>query len=95
MITPMEKKMNEILNILTEECAEVIQAISKTQRFGMDNTNPFSTETNREHLEQEIGDLLTMIDLLFVKGIINEENILKAQQRKIEKLKIWSKIYEE
>ena len=87
--------MNEILNILTEECAEVIQAISKTQRFGMDNTNPFSTETNREHLEQEIGDLLTMIDLLFVKGIINEENILKAQQRKIEKLKIWSKIYEE
>jgi NTP pyrophosphatase (non-canonical NTP hydrolase) len=91
----MEKKMNEILNILTEECAEVIQAISKTQRFGMDNTNPFSTETNREHLEQEIGDLLTMIDLLFVKGIINEENILKAQQRKIEKLKIWSKIYEE
>jgi len=36
-----------------------------------------------------------MIDLLFVKGIINEENILKAQQRKIDKLKIWSKIYEE
>jgi NTP pyrophosphatase (non-canonical NTP hydrolase) len=91
----MEKKMNEILNILTEECAEVIQAISKVQRFGMDNTNPFSTETNREHLEQEIGDVLTMIDLLFVKGIINEENVLKAQQRKIEKLKIWSKIYEE
>jgi NTP pyrophosphatase (non-canonical NTP hydrolase) len=91
----MEKKMNEILNILTEECAEVIQAISKTQRFGMDNTNPFSTETNREHLEQEIGDLLTMIDLLFVKGIINEENVLKAQQRKIEKLKLWSKVYEE
>jgi NTP pyrophosphatase (non-canonical NTP hydrolase) len=91
----MEKKMNEILNILTEECAEVIQAISKTQRFGMDNTNPFSAETNRDRLEQEIGDLLTMIDLLFVKGIINEENILKAQQRKIDKLKIWSKIYEE
>jgi NTP pyrophosphatase (non-canonical NTP hydrolase) len=91
----MEKKMNEILNILTEECAEVIQAISKTQRFGMDNTNPFSTETNREHLEQEIGDLLTMIDLLFVKGIINEENVLKAQQRKIEKLKLWSKVYEQ
>ncbi len=87
--------MNEILNILTEECAEVIQAISKTQRFGMDNTNPFSTETNREHLEQEIGDLLTMIDLLFVKGIINEENVLKAQQRKIEKLKLWSKVYEQ
>jgi NTP pyrophosphatase (non-canonical NTP hydrolase) len=91
----MEKKMNEILNILTEECAEVIQAISKVQRFGMDNTNPFSTETNREHLEQEIGDVLTMIDLLYVKGIISTENVLKAQERKISKLKLWSKIYEE
>ena len=87
--------MNEILNILTEECAEVIQAISKVQRFGIDNTNPFSTETNREHLEQEIGDLLTMIDLLYVKGMISNENVLEAQKRKIEKLKIWSKIYEE
>ena len=87
--------MNEILNILTEECAEVIQAISKVQRFGIDNTNPFSKETNREHLEQEIGDLLTMIDLLYVKGMISNENVLEAQKRKIEKLKIWSKIYEE
>lgn len=86
--------MNEILNILTEECAEVIQAISKVQRFGIDNTNPFSTETNREHLEQEIGDVLTMIDLLYVKGMISNENVLEAQKRKIEKLKIWSKIYE-
>ena len=87
--------MNEILNILTEECAEVIQAISKVQRFGIDNTNPFSTETNREHLEQEIGDVLTMIDLLYVKGIISNENVLEAQKRKISKLKLWSKIYEE
>jgi len=87
--------MNEILNILTEECAEVIQAISKVQRFGIDNTNPFSTETNREHLEQEIGDVLTMIDLLYVKGIISNENVLEAQKRKIEKLKLWSKIYEQ
>lgn len=91
----MDKKMNEILNILTEECAEVIQAVSKVQRFGIDNTNPFSTETNREHLEQEIGDVLTMIDLLYVKGIISNENVLEAQKRKIEKLKLWSKIYEE
>ena len=87
--------MNEILNILTEECAEVIQAISKVQRFGIDNTNPFSTETNREHLEQEIGDVLTMIDLLYVKGIISNENVLEAQKRKISKLKLWSKIYEQ
>jgi NTP pyrophosphatase (non-canonical NTP hydrolase) len=87
--------MNEIYDILIEECAEVIQVVSKVKRFGIDSEIGVFDETNRDRLEQEIGDLLTMIDLLFVKGIINEENILKAQQRKIDKLKIWSKIYEE
>jgi NTP pyrophosphatase (non-canonical NTP hydrolase) len=83
--------MNEIYDILIEECAEVIQAVSKVKRFGIDSVD----ETNRDRLEQEIGDLLTMIDLLYVKGIINEKNVLEAQQRKISKLKLWSKIYEE
>ena len=87
--------MNEIYDILIEECAEVIQVVSKVKRFGIDSEIGVFDETNRDRLEQEIGDLLTMIDLLFTKGIINEENILKTQQRKIEKLKIWSKIYEE
>jgi NTP pyrophosphatase (non-canonical NTP hydrolase) len=87
--------MNEIYDILIEECAEVIQVVSKVKRFGIDSEIGVFDETNRDRLEQEIGDLLTMIDLLFVKGIINEENVFKAQQRKIEKLKIWSKIYEE
>ncbi len=87
--------MNEIYDILIEECAEVIQAISKVKRFGIDSEIGVFDETNRDRLEQEIGDLLTMIDLLFVKGIISTENVLKAQERKIEKLKIWSKIYKE
>ena len=83
--------MNEIYDILIEECAEVIQAVSKVKRFGIDSVD----ETNRDRLEQEIGDLLTMIDLLYVKGIINEKNVYEAQQRKVTKLKMWSKIYEE
>jgi NTP pyrophosphatase (non-canonical NTP hydrolase) len=88
-------KMNEIYDILIEECAEVIQAISKVKRFGIDSEIGVFDETNRDRLEQEIGDLLTMIDLLYVRGIINEKNVLEAQQRKVAKLKLWSKIYEE
>ncbi len=87
--------MNEIYDILIEECSEVIQVVSKVKRFGIDSEIGISDETNRDRLEQEIGDLLTMIDLLYVKGIINEKNVYEAQQRKIEKLKLWSKIYEE
>lgn len=91
----MDKKMNEIYDILIEECAEVIQAVSKVKRFGIDSEIGVFDETNRDRLEQEIGDLLTMIDLLYVKGIINEEKVFEAQQRKVSKLKLWSKIYEE
>ena len=87
--------MNEIYDILIEECAEVIQAVSKVKRFGIDSEIGVFDETNRDRLEQEIGDVLTMIDLLYVKGIISNENVLEAQKRKIEKLKLWSKIYEQ
>ena len=87
--------MNEIYDILIEECAEVIQAVSKVKRFGIDSEIGVFDETNRDRLEQEIGDVLTMIDLLYVKGIISNENVLEAQKRKISKLKLWSKIYEE
>ena len=87
--------MNEIYDILIEECAEVIQVVSKVKRFGIDSEIGIFDETNRDQLEQEIGDLLTMIDLLFIRGIINEENVCEAQQRKVAKLKLWSKIYEE
>ena len=46
----------EILLITQEECAEVTQAISKVFRFGMDDE--YNGVTNREHLEEELGDLL-------------------------------------
>ena len=60
----MNKKYEEILRITQEECAEVIQAISKISRFGIDNLKPGKPKTNREHLEEELGDLLAMIDIL-------------------------------
>ena len=53
---------SEIMLITQEECAEVSQAISKVFRFGMDDE--YKGITNREHLEEEIGDLMCMIDLL-------------------------------
>ena len=33
----MTDKVNEILDILQEECAEVIQSVSKCRRFGLDS----------------------------------------------------------
>lgn len=88
------QKHEEILNIAQEECAEIIQAISKINRFGLDQTKPGQEKTNREHLEEELGDLIAMITLLEINGIINQHNIEKAKLAKFEKLKKWSTIYD-
>ena len=90
----MDNKVNEILHILQEECAEVTQAISKCFRFGLDNAKPGKPLTNVEHLEGEIGDLLAMVDLLKYYNVVSDEGLNTAKQAKIEKLKMWSNIYE-
>lgn len=84
----MNNKQNEILLILQEECAEVIQAISKVKRFGLEN--------NIEQLEQEVADVLCMINLAYTHGIIdnNEERVKARIIVKEERLKKFSSIYE-
>jgi len=90
----VNKTTNEVMDILQEECAEVIQAVSKIRRFGMDNAKPGKPKTNREHLEEELGDLYAMIDILQELDIVSWTNIEKAAEAKREKLKTWSNIFE-
>lgn len=49
----------ERLDILAEECAEVIQVIMKIKRHGFDSCSPFgpNPETNREALLRELMDV--------------------------------------
>lgn len=84
----MDKRQNEILLILQEECAEVIQAISKVKRFGLEN--------NYEQLEQEIADVICMINLAYDFGILTkDEDIIKSRILvKQERLKKFSSIYD-
>jgi NTP pyrophosphatase (non-canonical NTP hydrolase) len=90
----MNEQTKEVMDILQEECAEVIQAVSKISRFGIDNLKPGKPKTNREHLEEELGDMLAMIDILIDKGIVSSDHLVSAKIAKIEKLKKWSTIYE-
>ena len=89
----VNNREQEILNITSEECAEVIQAISKINRFGLDNFKPGKPKTNQEHLEEELGDLLAMIDLLIDNKLVNKDGIEIARTAKHTKLKKWSNIY--
>ncbi len=86
-------KIQEILDILQEECGELIVSASKVRRFGLDNSYK-NGGTQREHLVQEAGDVMLMIDLLIDRGVFTVEELNSAKQRKADKLKVWSKIYE-
>jgi hypothetical protein len=84
--------MNETLVILQEEAAEVIQAISKIHRFGIDNHCPITGESSLETLHKELGDLQCMIDLCIDQGIVIPARIRYYSQAKREKLKLWSNL---
>lgn len=90
-----DRQIQEIMSILSEECAEVIQAVSKINRFGIDNFKPGKPKTNREHLEDELGDVLAMIDLLIENSVVSNIKLNEAKQAKKIKLQTWSTIYEQ
>lgn len=88
----MDNQIKEILCITQEECAEVSQSVSKIFRFGWDSVHPKTGINNKEHLEEEIGDLLAMVDIMVEKCIISDSKLNEARKAKREKLKTWSSI---
>ena len=90
----MNDKIEEALGILQEECAEVIQDVSKCRRFGIDNVYLNGQGTQRENLAKEVGDVLAMIDVLIEQGVFTQIVLDVARANKKQKLKQWSTIYE-
>lgn len=89
----MNENTREILLILQEECAEVTQAISKCFRFGPDQMKPGKEHTNVDMLQEELGDLLAMIELLVEQNVgVTDAGLNAAKLKKFEKLKTWSNI---
>jgi|LULV01.1.fsa_nt_gb NTP pyrophosphatase (non-canonical NTP hydrolase) len=73
--------LQELLVITMEECGELIQECSKQIRFG---------STDYSKLQNEIGDVVCMIELLQDFGIIDNKKILTRVETKKNKLKKWS-----
>ena len=78
--------VKETLTILSEECAEVIQANSKLIRFG-----PYDEENIKE-LEKELGDVMAMVMILDYYGYVSIADIQENIEPKLKKLKKYSKI---
>jgi len=78
----------ELLTILQEECAEVIQEASKVKRFGQN-------AENLDRLAKEIGDLVCMIQLVQDWQLVAPSDIETNSAAKKEKLKVWSNLFED
>jgi NTP pyrophosphatase (non-canonical NTP hydrolase) len=76
-LTPSEA---ELLALLAEECAEVIQAVGKTLRHGLESRAPPTSDgrwrdTNRVWLCQEMGDVRAAMILLCDAGIVEKQSV--------------------
>jgi NTP pyrophosphatase (non-canonical NTP hydrolase) len=83
----------ETLYCLMEECAEVTQVASKILRFGENDHSPLDPlkVKNSKRLEQELGDILGVIDVLIKECTLDLsfEGLEEAKQKKIDKLEIY------
>ena len=60
----MSYKIQYLTAKLQEEAAEVIQAVSKINRFGPENRHPDRATTNKQELIGEIEDFLAILGAL-------------------------------
>ena len=81
-------KRQEMLVITMEECAELSQACSKLIRFEDDRS-----EQDIANLQDEIGDVMCMIDIMKHSGLVSEEQIEERKKVKKDKLMKWSLLF--
>jgi hypothetical protein len=91
----MNRQIQEALDILQEECGEVIVEVSKCRRFGMDSIHYKTGIKHVTMLETEVADVLSLVDILIEQGVLDPVVLNIAKDAKKEKLKKWSKIYEQ
>jgi len=71
----------DALDILQEECAEIIQAISKFRRWGPDSQYPQGGPTNLEQLQYEWWDAVIIAELAGVKLLPPPAYVIAKSER--------------
>lgn len=64
----------ELLEILAEECAEVVQRVTKILRFGK-RRNPWDGKDNVDRLENELGDVVALVEALELLDVIKSDKV--------------------
>lgn len=63
----MSELNQEALDILQEECGEVVQAVSKFRRWGPDSHYPPDGPSNLENIQREVWDVVILAELAGLK----------------------------
>jgi len=84
---PPEGWEREIITIAIEECAEVAQRATKMLRFGVLEVQPGQRYTNAERLGEEVGDLLTVLDLCINARLIDFDAVERGRAGKRHQLR--------
>lgn len=87
----LTEQETELLAILAEECAEVIQIIGKILRHGLNSYDPTTPLvpfiTNRDLLEKELGHIKHVQTLLTLKLVLDQSSINKSCCAKAKSIK--------
>ena len=83
----MNEKQIEALVLMMEECGELTQACSKVIRTE-------GAERYRKNLQDEVGDVMCMVEILYKAGLIDETKLIGRMKRKQKKLEKWSNIFD-
>ena len=71
---------------LAEEAGEIVQAVGKIQRHGVDSQYP-NGETNRQALGREIGELIFLVKRMIENGDVTNEDISRGDAAKLERFR--------
>ena len=89
-------RLEHLLTILGEECAEVQQAGSKALRFGLLEGRDISAVeygNNVERLKGEVNDVRAMLEMLAGEGLdlLYDFDAVQEKKAKVEKYLLYSK----
>ena len=79
---PPEGQERELLEVLAEECAEVIQRVTKALRFGIEEVQPGQPDSNSRRIGLELGDVMETVDKLRSARVLEGRDIQDGMIRK-------------
>ena len=76
-------RLEHLLTILGEECAEIQKAASKAKRFGLEDGYPGTDRTNHNDINNELNDLMAVVEMLNCEGLSLHMHTHKREDKKV------------